>query len=94
MVIFFIVIYSLSVSIGNNVFVNGDTCVTLVVKYIWTRFILRRKSAPTNHSISVLSLYSFNFGLMEHSPPPCREEERYDDDDAPYGKKPALVVRR
>ena len=88
------IIYSLSESICNNVFVNGDACVTLVVKYIWTRFILRRKSAPTNQSISVLSLYSFIFDLMAHTPPIREDDEDDDDDDAPYGQKFARVVRR
>ena len=36
--------------------------------YKWTRFILRRKSVRTNHSISVASSYSFIFCLMEHNP--------------------------
>ena len=75
-----------------------------VVKYICTRFILRRKSAPTNHSISVLSVYSFIFGLIEHNPY-CRHV-RDDDadesavittddtDDGPYGQRFARVVRR
>ena len=83
-------------SICNNVFVICETCATFVVKYKWNRFILRRKSAPTNQSISVLSLYSFTFDLMAHNPLPAFREERGDDDDddAPYGQKPALVVRR
>jgi len=56
-----------------------DDDVIIGVKYICTRFILRRKSAPTNQSISVLSLYSFIFGLMEHIP--LFREDRDDDDD-------------
>ena len=43
--------YSLSVSFTET---DGSACDD--VKYICTRFILRRKSAFTSHSISVLSL--------------------------------------
>ena len=76
----------------------------LFVKYMCTRFILRRKSALTNHSISVLSVYSFIFGLIEHNPY-CRNvrEDDADEsavittddtDDGPYGQRFARVVRR
>ena len=76
----------------------------LFVKYMCTRFILRRNSALTNHSISVLSVYSFIFGLIEHNPY-CRQEREDADDtdnavatddtaDGPYGQRFARIVSR
>lgn len=72
----------------------------LFVKYMCMRFILRRKSALTNHSISVLSVYSFIFGLIEHNPycRHVREDDTVDSavvtDDGPYGQRFARIVSK